>query len=76
MKEFFVQNWKLLILAFCALLEIISAVNLFVLQRKKSGDDSIQFVIAKLPSFISSIASSNRIAIFESSVILIPVSFL
>lgn len=55
MKEFFVQNWKLLVLCFCALLELISVVNLLILQRKKTGDDSVQFVISKLPSFISSV---------------------
>lgn len=55
MKEFFVQNWKLFVLCFCALLELISVVNLCILYRKKSGDDSVQFVITRLPSIISSV---------------------
>lgn len=56
MKDFILKNYRLIILCFCALLELISIITLSILSNKKSKrSEPFYQVIAKLPSMIEKV---------------------
>jgi len=56
MKEFIIANYKLLILCFCALLELVSIITLSILTSKKTKKNEPYYqVISKLPLIIEKV---------------------
>lgn len=56
MKEFFVQNWKLLIICGCAFIELV--LMIISICKKSKSNEPLTMVLAKLPKIVAFVEKS------------------